>query len=139
MGAQVFTTSDAEAGYLGDDPDDPSRKLIRQILGAVNEYERAMIRLRLRTGRARKREHGYAGDGPPPFGYRAEARQLVEDAGEQAVVARIRVLRGEGRSLREIAATLSAEGYRPKRSSTWHPGSLRLIVNRLEVNSERCW
>ena len=48
MGAEVFSTSDAEQGYLQDDPSDPSRKLIRQVLGAVAEYERAMIRLRLR-------------------------------------------------------------------------------------------
>jgi hypothetical protein len=90
-----------------------------------------MIRLRLRSGRARKREHnGYAGDGPPPLGYRAEGRQLVPDPDEQAVLERIRALRAEGRSLREIATALTAEGYRPKRAATWHPGSLRLIVNR---------
>ncbi len=28
MGGQLFTTSAAEAGYLADDPDDPSRRLI---------------------------------------------------------------------------------------------------------------
>lgn len=132
MGAEVFTTSAAEAGYLGDDPDDPSRKLVRQILGAVNEYERAMIKLRLRSGRARKRECGYAGDGPPPLGWRAEGRQLVADPDEQAVLERIRTLRAEGRSLREIAATLTSEGFKPKRSETWHAGSLALIVKRLD-------
>lgn len=132
MGCEVFSTSAGEAAYLGDDPDDPSRRLIRQILGAVNEYERSMIRLRLRSGRARKREQeGYAGDGPPPLGYRSEGRQLVADQAEQAVLNRISELRGEGRSLRDIAATLTAEGYKPKRSDTWHPGSLRLVVNRL--------
>lgn len=34
-GGQLFSTSAAESGYLADDPDDPSRKLIRQVLGAV--------------------------------------------------------------------------------------------------------
>lgn len=131
MGCEVFSTSASEAGFLLDDPDDPSRKMIRQILGAVNEYERSMIRLRLRAGRARKRERGYAGDGPPPYGYRAVDGMLVEDTAEQAVLGRIRELRAAGRSLRDIATTLTAEGYRPKRSQTWHPGSLRLIVNRM--------
>ena len=91
-----------------------------------------MIRLRLRSGRARKRENGYAGDGPPPFGYKAEGRRLVEDPAEQGILKRIGELRAEGRSLRDIAAVLSEEGYRPKRSDTWHPGSLRLIIKRLE-------
>jgi hypothetical protein len=48
------------------------------------------------------------------------------------VIERIGQLWAEGPSLREIATKLTAEGYRPKRSGTWHPGSLRLIVNRLE-------
>jgi DNA invertase Pin-like site-specific DNA recombinase len=43
MGREVFSTSAAEQGYLADDPHAPSRKLIRQVLGAVNEYERSMI------------------------------------------------------------------------------------------------
>ena len=36
IGGEVFSTSPAEASYLTDDPDDPSRKLIRQVLGAVS-------------------------------------------------------------------------------------------------------
>jgi len=40
LGGEVFSTSAGEAGYLTDNPDDPSRTLIRQILGAVSEYER---------------------------------------------------------------------------------------------------
>jgi DNA invertase Pin-like site-specific DNA recombinase len=132
IGADVYTTSAAEAGYLADDPDDPSRKLIRQILGAVNEYERAMIKLRLRSGRARKSHNGGYAYGPPPLGYRAEGRQLVADIDEQQVIDRIRTLRAEGRSLREIAETLTEERFKPKRATVWHPGSLRLIVNRLE-------
>ena len=53
-GWRVFSTSTSEAAYLEDDPGDPSRKMIRQVLGAVAEYERSMIALRLRSGRARK-------------------------------------------------------------------------------------
>jgi DNA invertase Pin-like site-specific DNA recombinase len=136
MGAEVYTTSSAEAGYLADDPDDPSRKLIRQILGAVNEYERSVIRLRLHSGRARKSHNGGYAYGPPPLGYRAEGRQLVADEEEQRVIERIRTLRAEGRSLRQIAEALTAEGFRPKRSTTWHPASLRLIVNRMELPAE---
>ena len=59
------STSTAEAGYLGDDPDDPSRTLIRQVLGAVSQYERSMIALRLRSGRRRKAQHGGYAFGAP--------------------------------------------------------------------------
>lgn len=131
-GGRVFSTSPAEDGYL--DPngaeDDPSRALIRQILGAVNQYERAMIRLRLRAGRARKREQGGYADGPPPLGYRAEGGALVADESEQATVARIVALRASGASLRTICETLEAEGLRPKRGARWHPETVRAVLGR---------
>ena len=74
---ELLSTSAAEAEYLVDDPSDPSRALIRQILGAVNQYERSMIRLRLRSGRQRKHEMGGFAYGSPPFGWRSENGELV--------------------------------------------------------------
>lgn len=131
MGGEVFSTSAAEASYLGDDPDDPSRKLIRQVLGAVAEYERAMINLRLRSGRRRKAETGGYAYGAPPFGFRAERGELVPDEAEQPALTRIKELQEAGGSLRSIAAALEAEGFRPRRGARWHPETVRLIVARL--------
>ena len=53
MQGHLFSTSAAEQEFITDDQADPSRKMIRRILGAVNEYERDMIALRLRSGRRR--------------------------------------------------------------------------------------
>lgn len=135
LGGDVFSTSAAEAGYLGDDPDDPSRRLIRQVLGAVNEYERAMIALRLRSGRRRKAELGGFAYGSPPLGYRAQDGELVADADEQDVLERIAEMHRGGFSLRAMADALTAEGYQPKRSDRWHPESLRRVVARIEARS----
>lgn len=131
LGGEVYSTSAAESAYLGDDPADPSRKLIRQVLGAVAEYERSMIRLRMTAGRRRKAEHGGYIGGLTTYGYQAEKGELVPDASQQATLARIAELRAGGASLREIAAMLTAEGFQPKRSSRWHPETLRRIVARL--------
>jgi DNA invertase Pin-like site-specific DNA recombinase len=131
LGGEPFSTSGGEGGYLADDPDDPSRKLIRQVLGAVSEYERSMISVRLRNGRRRKAERGGFAYGSPSYGHRAEHRELVPDAREQAALDRIRALHGEGASLRTIAAVLAEEGHRPRRSVNWHPESLRRIISRL--------
>ena len=130
MHAEVFSTSTAEASYLGDDPDDPSRKLIRQVLGAVNEYERAMIALRLRSGRRRKAENGGYAYGSPPYGWRAVGRELVEDAREQTALRRMRELRADGKSYRDIATVLHDEGHSPKRGNIWHPMTIRQVLNR---------
>jgi DNA invertase Pin-like site-specific DNA recombinase len=131
LGGEPFSTSGGEAGYLADDPDDPSRKLIRQVLGAVSEYERSMITVRLRNGRRRKAERGGFAYGSPSYGHRAANRALVVDDAEQMALVRIRELHTEGASLRQIAETLAAEGHRPKRADRWHPESLRRIIGRL--------
>jgi DNA invertase Pin-like site-specific DNA recombinase len=131
MGGDVFTTSAAEAGYLADDPDDPSRKLIRQVLGAVAEYERSMIALRLRAGRKRKAERGGFAYGSPGYGYKAQDRELVPDSEEQEAVARMVDLRDQGASLRAIAAALTAEGYKPRHGGQWHAQTVRRVLARL--------
>jgi DNA invertase Pin-like site-specific DNA recombinase len=81
-----LSTAGGEAN-LHDDPEDPSRRLIRQVLGAVSEYERAMIALRLRRGRAAKGARGGFAYGSPAFGHRAAGRALVPDEREQAAIA----------------------------------------------------
>jgi DNA invertase Pin-like site-specific DNA recombinase len=129
-GWTVFSTSASEAQYIADDVGDPSRKLIRQVLGAVAEYERSMIALRLRSGRARKAADGGFAYGSPPFGYQAIDGELVPIAEEQATLTRIRELRGAGQSYREIGATLNAEGVKPRRGRAWHPGILSRLIGR---------
>ena len=104
IGGEVFSTSPAEASYLTDDPDDPSRKMIRQVLGAVSEYERSMVVLRLRNGRRRKAQMGGYASGAPAFGLEARDGDLIESQEEQVTIKRICELRASGASLREICS-----------------------------------
>ncbi len=132
IGGEVFSTSPAEASYLTDDPDDPSRKMIRQVLGAVSEYERSMVVLRLRNGRRRKAQMGGYASGAPAYGYEARDGDLVELEEEQVTVKRIWDLRASGASLRAICSTLEAEGHRSKRRTTkWQPMAVKRVLDRL--------
>jgi DNA invertase Pin-like site-specific DNA recombinase len=130
LGASVSSCAPGEDAYLADDPADPSRRLVRHLLGAVADYERSIITLRLMAGRRRKVERGGFAGGTPPYGRRAEDRELVADVDEGAALARIRQLADQGASLRSIAAVLTAEGHRPRRGGRWHPEVLRRIVAR---------
>jgi DNA invertase Pin-like site-specific DNA recombinase len=130
IGVVAVTTSAAETALLEDDPDDPTRRLVRQVLGAVSEFERAMIALRMRSGRRRKHEHGGYAYGAPAFGYAAEARALAPIDQEQEAIVRIVELRARGLTLREIATALETEGIRTKRGGRWHPKVVRDILNR---------
>ncbi len=130
-GAEVASCSEAEQAYLSDDPADPARKLIRQVLGAVAEFEREMIRLRLRRGRQVKREAGGYVGGEPPFGWRVRAGGGLEpDPREQLVLHRMRALRRVEVSYRQIAAQLNAEGLRPRRGRAWSGQAIHRILSR---------
>jgi DNA invertase Pin-like site-specific DNA recombinase len=129
----VHTTLAAERGYLEDDPEDPARKLIREVLGAVSEYERNMIRLRLEGGRQAKAEQGrYAGYGSPAFGQHSGGGELVADEREQAVLARMAQLRGGSLSYERIAGQLNAGGLAAKRGGRWHAQTVARALNRRE-------
>lgn len=120
IGGQSFSTVSSESALLGDDPNDPSRTMIRQILGAVSQYERAMIVLRMKMGRATKHSKGGYAYGAPPFGHHAVDRELQPLAREQETLTRIRDLRDGGMSHRQIAEALNEESRPPKRGSCWY-------------------
>lgn len=129
-GADLMSCSSAEAEYLQDDPHDPTRKLIRQVLGAVSEFERALIRLRLQRGRAIKAERGGYAYGSPPYGSRAEGAKLVPEPGEQEAIRLAFKLRSQGRSLRAVGVALSEAGYLSKRGGDWHPTTVARMLSR---------
>lgn len=137
--AQMMSTQPGEAAYLGgDDHDDAQRTMIRQILGAVSQYERSLIHQRMSAGRALRREQGhYVGDGPPPYGYTVAegdgAKWLAPVPEEQAAIERVREMQAEGESLRSMARKLDGEGYRPRRASKWSPQAVKLIRDRLST------
>lgn len=133
IGGEVFSTSPAEASYLSDDPDDPSRKLIRQVLGAVSEYERSMVSLRLRNGRRRKAQLGGYASGAPAFGFEARDGDLIKSRSEQSTIERITELHESGASLRVICTVLESEGHRTKRGAArWQPMTVKRVLDRLD-------
>ena len=97
---------------------DPTRKLMRQILGAFAEYERTMIVLKLRVARGRVKAREGRCEGAKPYG----ALQ-----GEPEVIASMKTLRAGGLSFDRIAAELNAAGIRPRRGRRWGG----FVVNRI--------
>ena len=111
----VFSTVSVENDVMRDDAADPSRTFVRQILGAVAQYERALICLRMAGGKAVKRSKGGRTDGCMPYGWRTSGKGVLHPIeAEQAVLAEIRSLRASGLSLRSIAAEMTARGHRPR-------------------------
>ena len=128
-GGHIFSVDAGEV--TADDPDDPMRTAMRQMVGVFGQLERAMIASRMRAGRHLKAEGGGYACGAPALGWRAEGGELVADDVEAATLERIRELRKDGASLRRMAETLTAEGHATKRGGRWHPETLRLILARI--------
>ena len=131
-GAAVFTADGGEV--LADDPDDPMRTAMRQMSGVFAELDRSLIAKRLRDGRKAKAAAGRHAVGSYPFGWRGggtgKERDAVPDPDEQVVVRRMVELHREGRSYREIASQLDAEGRKPRRAARWSPMAVRNVVER---------
>jgi DNA invertase Pin-like site-specific DNA recombinase len=135
-GGSVFSVDRGEVQK--DDPDDPMKTALRQMIGVFAQLERGMIAARLRAGRKLKAEKGGYAYGSPGFGYKAHEGILVPVEAEQATLARIRELRASGASVREIARTLSAEGHKTKRGgSKWHPTGVARLIDRLDGPYDR--
>ena len=99
--------------------DDPSRVLIRQILGAFAQYERAMIVQKLRGARQRIRAKVGRCEGRKPYGTRP---------GEAEVIERMKKLRQQGMAVDTIAETLNAEAVKPRAGQKWYANSVYRIL-----------
>jgi hypothetical protein len=71
---------------------------MRQILGAVSQYERALIRGRMLSGKVAKKAAGGCVGGKPPYGFEAQGGELVPDERESDLVALVHKLRNESAS-----------------------------------------
>jgi DNA invertase Pin-like site-specific DNA recombinase len=124
-GAEVISVSEPDM-----DSDDPTRVLVRQVLGSISQYERALIRGRMMAGKAAKVSKGGYGGGRPPFGWRAENKELVPEPREQEAIALVRQLAEEGLSTRQIAARLEEAGHRPKVGERWSSTQVSRVIQR---------
>jgi DNA invertase Pin-like site-specific DNA recombinase len=102
--------------------DDPTRELLRVFIGAVAQYEKRILVLKLRAARERKREREGKCEGAKAYG--------EDSPEEQAVIKRIRLLRRRrkgkhpGMTYKQIAELLNAEGIRTKKGRTWRAQSV---------------
>jgi len=104
----------------GSDDDGPTSRLMRQIIDAFAEYERAVIRSRTRAAMQAKKRRGERA-GHVPFGWRVgvNGRTLERHDAEQATLALLRELRAAGYTLRALAAELNQRGIPTRRNGHW--------------------
>lgn len=100
--------------------DDPTRVLIRQMMGAIASYQRAMIRARIAAGRLTMKAKGIK-DGRKPY---------PDNADELSIYNKMKELRSGGLKCHEIAAILNAEDVPTRLHGTWHQRTVAKILER---------
>lgn len=101
--------------------DDPTRILMRQIFGAIAQYEKTMIVGKLRGARQRMRAKDGRCEGRKPYGTRN---------GELDIITAMRGMRAEGVAYDAIALKLNSDGIKPRSGSRWHGSSVNAILSR---------
>jgi DNA invertase Pin-like site-specific DNA recombinase len=127
-GARLVTTD-------APDDDSPAAVLMKQILDAFGQFERALIRQRtlnaMSMGRAKGRRIGHV-----PWGKRLanDGRHLEPNPEELAVLAEIHRLRNRGFALFSIAEELNARGWRNRQGRPWQPTFVAQLLSRHPEN-----
>jgi DNA invertase Pin-like site-specific DNA recombinase len=103
---------------------DPTRILMRQLMGAVAQYDKSQIVLKLRGARMRKRATVGRCEGRKPFG---------RDETERAAVERMKALRAEGLAFDRIAERLSADGVPTRTGRRWYG----VVISRILTGQNR--
>ena len=121
-GVRVLTSDGAELTA----DDDPTRRLIRQVLGAVSEFDKSVTVLKLRAARDRIRSRDGRCEGRKPFGDRP---------GEADAIALMRQLRrkqprAKRRSFLTIAEELNTRGIPSRTGRPWAAATVRGILAR---------
>ena len=114
----------------GTEANDPTSRLLRQIVDSFAEYERAVIRTRTRAALGVKKARGERVGGIP-FGFRlsADRRSLEPAPAEHRAVMIALALRASGLSYAAIAAELNRQGFRSRTGSLWVRQSVHVLTS----------
>ena len=95
-------------------------RLVMNIMASVSQWEREAIGERTRDAMRHKRANGQR-VGNIPFGFRvaSDGVQLEPDAAEQDILGRMRRMKAEGHTTRQIAEELNRLGYVTRRGTAW--------------------
>ncbi|HDZ69309.1 MAG TPA: hypothetical protein ENH43_02700 [Phycisphaerales bacterium] len=124
LGVSVIAADSDVDLTTGDD--DPTRTLIRQVLGAVSQFEKSVIVLKLRAARERTKRKTGRCEGRKPYGYYP---------GEDKIIKRIKELyrkpHGEKRmGFRTIARKLNEERIPTRSGVPWSDTQIKSILTR---------
>ncbi|MCW2922091.1 MAG: site-specific recombinase for integration and excision [Thermoleophilia bacterium] len=109
--------------------DSAEARLQANLLSSVAEYERELIKSRLRLGKARRKAEGRLVHGRAAYGYMTNGGHVSPHKAEAPVVKLMFAMASrDRRSPGRIAKHLNAEGIPPRAATQWTPITVRQIL-----------
>lgn len=124
----------AVVGDVGGDT--PEAVMMRQILGAVAEYERKIIARRTKQAMIHLQRNGKSVSRHPPYGYRREGDRLVEVDTEQATIRYIKRLHDDNYDASQITTALNGSEFRKRSGISWRRRDVERIISNLKVEKD---
>ena len=123
-GASVQTVDGVGEG------DSPEAKLMRGMIDLFAEYERQVIKARIKTALGHKKAKGERVSRHIPYGQQlgTDGTHLEDNPAEQAVIAVAQELRHAGMSSRQIAAHLAQQGLYSRVGTVFTPSTIMAMV-----------
>ena len=111
--------------------DTPEKKMMRVILSAVADYERELIKARIKSSRATMRKNGRYLGGKRQYGWTVEGDGLVAVPHEQEVISKIEGWKNQGMKAPGITDALNAAGIKSATGIDWNCSSVRKLLKRI--------
>lgn len=129
QGIKVFCVDQNNLDDMASNDGDPTRVLIRQMLGALSQWEKSAIVKKLRTARDRSRAKSGKCEGRKPYGYRP---------GEKEVLDVIKLLwnGNAGMTFNQLAIDLNSMGLKTRCGGRWCKQRVHQIVKQLKSKGQ---
>lgn len=119
-GIKVFAADQGALIDMASDAGDPTRKLIRQIIAALAEWEKSQLVVKLRVARERKKAATGRCEGALPYGSTPQERVILDT---------MKVWKKQGFSLSQIAQFLNQGDMKTRHGKSW---SKQKVFNMLQ-------
>lgn len=110
-GIKVFSADQGALIDMANNEGDPTRKLIRQIIAALAEWEKSQLVVKLRVARERKKAATGRCEGPLPYG---------STPSEAAILNSIKIWKRQKFSLNQIAEFLNQGDMKTRFGKKWN-------------------
>jgi hypothetical protein len=124
LGIKVFSADQGALIDMAADGADPTRTLIRQIMGALAQWEKTMLVNKLKVSRERIRSSGGRCEGRKPYGDRP---------GEKATLLLLCEWAHAGIDYDSMANLLKLNGEKNRAGKDWTPNAIRSMFIRKNI------